>query len=114
MIVAALPAICAMLLVVAPQKLPWQLVLLAAGFALWALCFPLVSLMIRRQDLSLDRAAISLTGDPDSYLSAIERAAKFTPREQHFPWWFRPVSLQARQDAIRRQFSSLTEATQTV
>jgi hypothetical protein len=96
---------CASVAVIGMPLLFWKFTMLGLGFALWILAFPLLSLLLRREDLALDKAAVALTGDPISYLSAIERAARFTPSKQRFPWWFRPVSLQARQEAIRRQAS---------
>jgi hypothetical protein len=94
--------------------LAWKLTFLAVGFALWLLSFRLLALILRRQDLLLDKAAVSLTDDPHAYLSAIERAAKLAPREQHFPWWFRPVPLHARQEAIRRRIRSEVQAVQPI
>jgi hypothetical protein len=60
----------------------------------------------------LDKTAVSLTEDPISYLSTIERVANFTPREQRFHWWFQPLSLQARQEAIRYHVGRDLQATQ--
>jgi hypothetical protein len=113
-VLAGIPALCAGILMQAIPVLSWKLTVLAAGFALWVLSFPPLSLIMRREDLLLDKAAVALTGDPISYLSAIERAANFTPREQRFPWWFRPVTLQARREAILHHASSDVQATQSI
>ena len=79
-----------------------DLALLATGLAGVALSFLLWPHALRDEDVLRDRAAVSLTGNPRVYLSAMELAAKLAPAEQKWPWWFRPVSLQARRQAIQR------------
>jgi hypothetical protein len=60
---------------------------------------------VKRLDFALDRAAIALTGKPETYVRAIQLAVTCVPFPQSFPWWFKPRPLSARVAAIVKTFN---------
>jgi len=83
-------------------------ILFWAALPVAALAFVQEIAMLKSQDLVFDRAAIKLTGDPRSYISAIQRAVNCVPAAP-FPWWFKPPALEVRVAAILQEFNLNSE-----
>jgi hypothetical protein len=81
---------------------------LSVALPLAALSFFLLLKVSKSMDFALDRAAIALTGDPQAYISAIQRAEHCVP-QGHFPRWFKPEPVCARVAVIIREFAGLVD-----
>jgi hypothetical protein len=110
MVLASVPVVCGVALLAIPAASVQPVMYVSAALALCALSLILQYYALRHMDISLDRSAITITGDPDAYTRAIQRAARSVPMVSRFPWWFKPMPISARIAAIVGAFHLTPDA----
>ena len=104
-VLALLPVVLGVAMLGIPAASTQPTLFVGAALALWAISLILQYRALKQFDISLDRAAIELTGEREPYVKAVQRAAHTVPMVPRFPWWYKPLPMSARVVAIEGAFN---------